>query len=141
MEIAGKVEWALLVSDSGSDNVNRPVDDELEGIDLERVLAQIDITYSNSMIETFWRSLKHSWLYLHGLETESELRRLIAFYVESHNEVMPHPAFQGQTSNEMFFGTRDAVVSRLASARVQAQAERLARNRSLGCGFCIGRAG
>ncbi len=141
MEIAGKVEGALLVSDAGSENVNRLVDDELEGIDLERVLAQIDVTYSNSMIEAFWRSLKHSWLYLHGLETESELRRLIAFYVESHNEVMPHSVFQGQTPNEMFFGTGDAVVSRLASDRVQAQAERLALNRSLGCGFCIGRAG
>ena len=84
--------------------MNRNVDDELEGIGLERVLAQIDVTYSNSMIEAFWRSLKHSWLYLHGLETESELRRLIAFYVEAHNEVMPHSAFEGQTPNEVFFG-------------------------------------
>jgi len=141
MEIAGKVEGALLVSDAGSENVNRNVDDELAGIDLERVLAQVDVTYSNSMIEAFWRSLKHSWLYLHSLETESELRRLIAFYVESHNEVMPHSAFEGQTPNEVFFGTGDSVVAKLASDRVQAQAERLARNRSAGCGVCIARAG
>ena len=79
--------------------VNRNVDAELEGMDLERLLAQIDVTYSNSMTEAFWRSLKHSWLYLHHLETESELRRLIAFYVESHNKVMPHAAFEGQTSS------------------------------------------
>jgi transposase InsO family protein len=141
MEIAGKVEGALLVSDAGSENVNRNVDDELAGIDLERVLAQVDVTYSNSMIEAFWRSLKHSWLYLHSLETESELRRLIAFYVESHNEVMPHSAFEGQTPNEVFFGTGDSVVAKLASDWVQAQAERLARNRSAGCGVCIARAG
>jgi putative transposase len=88
---------------AGSENVNRNVDDELEGIDLEQVLAQIDVTYSNSMIEAFWRSLTHSWLYLHGLEPESELRRLIAVYVEAHNEVMPHSAFDGQTPNEVFF--------------------------------------
>ena len=141
MEIAGKVEGSLLVSDAGSENVNRNVDDELEGIDLERVLAQIDVTYSNSMIEAFWRSLKHSWLYLHGLETESELRRLIAFYVDAHNEVMPHSAFEGHTPNEVFFGTGDAVVAKLAADRVHAQAERMARNRSVGCGVCIGRAG
>ena len=141
MEIAGKVEGSLLVSDAGSENVNRNVDDELEGVDLERVLAQIDVTYSNSMIEAFWRSLKHSWLYLHGLETESELRRLIAFYVEAHNEVMPHSAFEGHTPNEVFFGTGDAVVAKLAADRVHAQAERMARNRSAGCGVCIGRAG
>ena len=93
----------------GSKKPNRTVDDELEGIDFDRVLAQIDVTYSNSMIDAFWRSLKHAWLYLHGLETESELRRLIAFYVEAHNEVMPHSAFEGQTPNEVFFGTGDAV--------------------------------
>jgi transposase InsO family protein len=49
------------------------------------------------MIEAFWRSLKNSWLYLNGLESESGLRRLIAFYVQAHNEVMPHSAFKGQT--------------------------------------------
>jgi putative transposase len=141
MEIVGKVEGALLVSDAGSENVNRNVDDALEGVDLERVLAQIDVTYSNSMIEAFWRSLKHSWLYLHGLETETELRRLVAFYVEAHNDVMPHSAFAGQTPNEVFFGTGDAVAARLAAKRVQAQTERIDRNRSAGCGVCIARAG
>lgn len=79
--------------------------------------------------------------YLQGLETESELRRLIAFCVEAHNEVMPHSAFEGQTPNEVFFGTGDAVVAKLAAERVQAQAERMARNRSAGCGVCIWGAG
>jgi putative transposase len=140
-EIAGKVEGALLVSDAGSENVNRNVDDALDDVDLERVLAQVDVTYSNSMIEAFWRSLKHSWLYLHGLESESELRGLVAFYVEAHNDVMPHSAFDGQTPNEVFFGAGDAVVAKLAAERVQAQAERMARNRSAECGLCIGRPG
>ncbi len=76
------------MTDAGSENVNRDVDDELGGANLERVLAQIDVTFSNSMIEAFWRSLKNSWLYLHGLESESGLRRLIAFYVQTHNEVI-----------------------------------------------------
>ncbi len=92
------------MTDAGSENVNRDVDHELSGANLERVLAQIDVTYSNSMIEAFWRSLKNSWLYLHGLESESGLRRLIAFYVQAHNEVMPHSAFNGQTPDEVFFG-------------------------------------
>ena len=138
MEIAGKVEGSLLVSDAGSENVNRNVDDQLEDIDLERVLAQIDVTYSTSMIEAFWRSLKHSWLYLHGLETESELRRLIAFYVEAHNEVMPHSAFEGQTPDEMYFGTGGAVAINLAIARQAAREERMRTNRAARCGVCIG---
>ncbi len=61
--------------------------------------------------------------------------------MEAHNDVMPHSAFEGQTPNEVFFGTGDAVVAKLASDRVQAQTERMARNRSVGCGVCLGRAG
>jgi hypothetical protein len=61
--------------------------------------------------------------------------------MEAHNDVMPHSAFEGQTPNEVFFGTGDAVVAKLASDRVQAQTERMARNRLVECGVCLGRAG
>ncbi len=51
--VGGGLEGALVISDSGSESVNRHVDDELEETHLECVLAQIDVTYSNSMIEAF----------------------------------------------------------------------------------------
>ncbi len=116
--------------------MNWGVDDELSGANLERVLAQIDVTYSNSMIEAFWRSLKHSWLYLHGLESESGLGHLIAFYVQAHNEVMPHSAFNGQTPDEVYFGTGSAIAAELAVGRVRARELRMARNRGAQCGVC-----
>jgi putative transposase len=72
------------------------------------------------MLEAFWRSLRHSWLYLHGLESESGLRSLIAFYVQVHNEVLPHSAFNGQTPDEVYFGTGSAIAAKLASARERA---------------------
>jgi transposase InsO family protein len=53
---------AVAIADSGSENVNGAVDDLLDGKDLSRVLAQVEVTFSNSMLEAFWRSLKHSWL-------------------------------------------------------------------------------
>jgi transposase InsO family protein len=129
---------ALVVTDAGSEHVNRSVDVELDDSNLQRVLAQIDATYSNSMIEAFWRSLKHSWLYLHGLESESELRRLIAFYVKAHNQVMPHSAFNGQTPNEIYFGTGGMVASELAIGRAAAQIARMGRNRESRCRVCDG---
>ena len=135
-EIVGNKDRSLVVTDAGSENLNRDVDDELSGANLERVLAQIDVTYSNSMIEAFWRSLKNSWLYLHGLESESVLRRLVAFYVQAHNEVMPHSAFGGQTPNEVYFGTGSAVAAKLASGRARARDARMARNRRTRCGVC-----
>jgi transposase InsO family protein len=140
-EVIGNVGGTLVVTDAGSENVNRDVDVELDDANLERVLAQIDVTYSNSMIEAFWRSLKHSWLYLHGLESEPELRRLIAFYVQAHNGVMPHSAFDGQTPDEVYFGRGGEVAAELAVGRARARDARLARNRAARCDVCTGRGG
>jgi transposase InsO family protein len=78
-------EHTIVVADSGSENVNGAVDDLLDGEELTRVLAQVEITFSNSMIEAFWRSLKHSWLYLHSLNSFTDLRRLTESYVTAHN--------------------------------------------------------
>ncbi len=93
-----------LMTDSGVENVNEVVDDFLDGSVIRRVLAQVEVVESNSMIEAFWRSLRHQWLYLHELDSLEKLRPLVAFYVEQHNTVMPHSAFGGQTPDEMSFG-------------------------------------
>ena len=45
------------------------------------------------------------------------VKPLIAFYVEQHNTVMPHSAFDGATPDEMFFGGPDAVAQGLAEKR------------------------
>ena len=95
----------MLYADSGSENVNGVVDATLFSACLERVLAQVDVTFSNSMIEAFWRSLKHQWLYLNSLDSFEHLRIHVAFYVDPHNTQMPHAAFSGQTPDEMYFGT------------------------------------
>jgi transposase InsO family protein len=105
---------------------------------LTRVLAQVEVTFSNSMIEAFWRSLKHAWLYLHTLDSLAALRRLIEFYVAAHNEVMPHSAFQGQTPDEVFFGIGDDITARLAQARESAREKRMKENRAARCGACVG---
>ncbi len=128
----------IVVADAGSENVNGEVDDLLDGEEWTRVLAQVEITFSNSMIEAFWRSLKHSWLYLHTLDSFVALRRLVEFYVTAHNEVMPHSAFQGQTPDEVFFGIGDEVTKRLSEARESARKKRMKENRAAGCGVCVG---
>ncbi len=127
-----------MVADSGSENVNGAVDEILKGEELTRVLAQVEVTFSNSMIEAFWRSLKHAWLYLHTLDNLTALGRLIEFYVTAHNEVMPHAAFGGQTPNEMYFGTGDAVAAELVTARKTAREDRIKANRAAACGVCVG---
>jgi putative transposase len=138
LQLKNYPEHTIVVADSGSENVNGAVEDLLDGEELTRVLAQVEITFSNSMIEAFWRSLRHSRLYLHSLNSFAVLRRLTEFYVTAHNEVMPHSAFEGQTPDEIFFGTGDQVTQDLAAARINARDKRIRENRAARCGVCVG---
>jgi transposase InsO family protein len=124
------------VMDSGVENVNGTVNELVSDGTIQRILAQVDIVESNSMIEAWWRQLKHQWLYLNELDSESSIRKLIAFYVEQHNSVVPHFAFQGQTPDEMYFGTGAKVPVDLNDKRAAARAARLAHNRALSCDRC-----
>jgi putative transposase len=127
---------ATVVADSGLENVNGEVDSLFGLGQLRRVLAQVEVTFSNSMIGAWWRSLKHGWLYLHELDTFAALEKLVAYYVEQHNTVLPHAAFAGQTPDEMYFGCGDHVPGGLAAGHARARAARLKSNRQLSCGAC-----
>ena len=105
---------ATVLADQGVENCNADVDALIEQGLLRRVLAQVEISFSNSLIEAWWRSLKHDWLFLHPLESVTQVRRLVGFYVEQHNAHMPHSAFRGQTPDEMYFGTGASVPDQLA---------------------------
>jgi transposase InsO family protein len=128
----------LLFADSGIENINSKVDAPLFSACLERVLAQVDVAYSNSMIEAFWRSLKHNWLYLNSLVSIERLRSLAKFFVEEHNTQMPHSAFSGQTPDEMYFGAAVDLPAQLEAARSKVRAKRLAANRAMTFDQCSG---
>jgi transposase-like protein len=122
--------------DGGVENFNAAVDKLVQTGLLKRVLAQTEIQFSNSMIESWWRVLKHQWLYLNTLDHVATVRKLVAFYVEQHNQRLPHSAFQGQTPDEMYFGTGADVPKPLVTARIEARQSRLAANRALNCQNC-----
>jgi len=125
-----------LLADAGVENVNTRVDELVSSGVLQRILAMTEIGFSNSMIESWWRALKHQWLYLNTLDTVASLRRLVAFYVEEHNTRLPHSAFSGQTPDEMYFGTGSHVPHELDSKRAAARASRLEANRAATCETC-----
>ncbi len=122
--------------DSGSENLNGAVDRVFDVSPLRRVLAQVDVSYSNSLIEAWRRSLRHQWLYLHPLDTLTTVRTLVGWYVREHNAVLPHAAFQGQTPDELYFGVGADVPDRLARQRHEARQTRLDRNRQAACSRC-----
>jgi hypothetical protein len=66
----------------------------------------------------------------------ARLEKLVAFFVDAHNAQMPHPAFCGQTPDEMYFGTAATLPDELAEARKKARERRLAANRAASCDRC-----
>jgi transposase InsO family protein len=126
----------VVLADGGVENVNAQVDDLINTGVLRRVLAFTELEFSNSMIEAWWRTLKHQWLFLHSLDSVTTVRRLVAFYVDEHNRVLPHSAFRGQTPDEMYFGTGDTVPADLTARLAAARRTRLEANRSASCETC-----
>jgi transposase InsO family protein len=115
--VFGTASPPTLLADAGveykNDSVNALIDSGL----LRRILAQTEIHFSNSMIEAWWRCLKHPWLFPHPLDSMAKVRNLVDFHVAEHNSRLPHSAFRGQTPDQMYFGTGDAVPNRLAAVR------------------------
>jgi putative transposase len=126
----------MVVADSGVENVNRHVDALVQAGVVRRVLALVEVSFSNSMIEAWWRSLRHQWLCLHTLADVPTVKRLVAFYVAQHNTVMPHAAFRGQTPDEIYFGRGERVPSQLRLAHHVAREQRLRENRAARCRMC-----
>jgi len=126
----------VVLADAGVENVNAQVDELIHTGVLRRVLAFTELKFSNSMIEAWWRSLKHQWLFLHSLDSVTTVRRLVAFYVDEHNRVLPHSAFRGQTPDEMYLGTGATVPADLRARAAAARRARVKANRSALCETC-----
>jgi transposase InsO family protein len=123
--------------DSGIENTNSTVTALVEKGTIARVLAQVEVVFSNSMIESWWRLLKHQWLYLNTLDSVEMVRKLVEFYVEQHNTHIPHSAFKGwQTPDEMYFGKGEELPEQLFAARLKAKQSRRAANLAVRCAAC-----
>ncbi len=125
-----------VMADGGIENFNAGVDELVDGGLLGRVRALVDVRFSNSMIESWWSTLKHQWLFLHRLETVAAVRRHVAFYVPEYNATIPHAAFSGQTPDEIYFGRGGEISAKLETGKRAARERRLAVNRAAWCERC-----
>ena len=74
-----EAEPPQLMVDGGVENYNASVDAAIISLNLKRVLAQTEVTFSNSMIEAWWRVLKHQWLFLNELDSLSKVTSVVTF--------------------------------------------------------------
>ena len=129
-------EQPTLLADRGVENFNSAVDRLVDSGLLRRLLAMTEISFSNSLIESWWRAIKHQWPYLSTLDRVGTLETLVAFYVDEHNRHLPHSAFRGQTPDEMHFGTGRPIPDRLDADKKAARQSRMEVNRSTSYPTC-----
>jgi len=91
-----------LIVDGGGENKSRSVKNLEDKGHFKKQIARFEISFSNSMIETLFRSLKHNYLYHRDIRRLLSLRKEVDFWFKEHNERIPHTAFKGETPLERF---------------------------------------
>ena len=81
-------------------------------------------------------TFQYGWLFINVLDTTANVRRLFEFYVQQHNQVMPHWALKKSTPDEVYFGTGVGILERLEKEHAQAQEARLKVNQGSTCETC-----
>jgi putative transposase len=126
----------IILVDGGSENRVEKYGDTLQWAKERMRRALVDIAYSNSMIEAFWRKIKYSFLFKYNLDSLATVKRLIEKFINRYITIMPHSAFRGQTPDEIFFGNAPDIEKRLVEERTKAREKRIEFNRALSCDAC-----
>lgn len=124
--------------DSGTENLNYHVDELVANGQITRTIAQIEIDFSNSMVEALFSRLKHNYLYLKNLSSIGVVQQHVDKYLIDSNENMPQPVLNGATPLEMITGKwtieyQSKLIQQTNSARIKRKHE----NKSSQCKICL----
>jgi transposase-like protein len=123
--------------DGGTENLNRHVDHLVQSGIIKRTIEQIDISFSNSVIESFFRTIKHRWPFMLSLDDLASVRKHVGEFIEDCNTLIPHSALRGATPLEMYLGNwLPAQMDELQHAERRDKVERRIANLSSACKFC-----
>jgi len=132
-----KLDVPELYVDGGTENNNKDVDQLIDDRILTRTIAQIDVIFSNSMIERLFYSLKNNFLYFQSLSSFNVLKHLVNYYFNEHNDRIPHSAFNGATPKEAFLGRiQENSLIKFKSQRENTIKKRIKKNKEKACRLC-----
>jgi len=126
-----------LLVDGGSENNNHHVETLIQssGGTIHKLIAQKEIDFSNSMVESVNHLLKNGYLRPMGIDSPKHLPDAIDFSINDINHVRPHNAIGGLVPIEAL--RRITINTEERQQQLQkARAERLEHNRKNICGKC-----
>jgi len=95
-----------LYLDGGSENNNGLIDNflSLDDVSIRKIIAQVDVHYSNSMIEAMNKLLKYRYLFIQNIPDDEALRKHLEYFIPVYNNIRPHILLKGKTPDEAFYG-------------------------------------
>lgn len=136
-KIKSKSQNLYLIVDGGGENKNDKVKKLEDKGHFKKQVARFEISFSNSMIEAVFRSIKNNYLYSQEIKNPKSLRRHVDFWFKEHNERIPHTAFKGETPFEKF----NQIWSKKQEVRILVRQEdaiklRIKHNQRVFCKIC-----
>jgi len=123
-----------LIVDGGPENNNRFVTDFLDSTDIRKLVARVDVRYSNSMIEAVNKIIKYDYIFRKPIPDPEHAVPAAAEAIGDYNE-RPHYALKGLCPNQSHSGLSfDQEAYR--TALIDSRERRLSENRS-SCNPCM----
>ncbi|HAP44070.1 MAG: hypothetical protein A2087_12790 [Spirochaetes bacterium GWD1_61_31] len=123
-----------LISDGGIENVNQTVAGYLATVPLHLLVAQTDVSFSNSMIETANKIVKYRYIFNRTILDLAHLEAVVGAAVKNYNN-RPHYALHDLTPEQIYAGKLFDTVAYQEQLR-QARELRLASNQGY-CPSCV----
>ncbi|HZK64311.1 MAG TPA: hypothetical protein VFC34_09205 [Puia sp.] len=131
--VPAKISECMLLTDDGSENyrIAKQLITESDASKIRHVIAQVDVHYSNSMIEAANKQLKYRFLYHQNINDFSHLKGYLSKAILDFNNC-PHGVLNGLTPMEVLQGKiyDKETQNNLLSLSVQS---RISENQQLKC--------
>jgi putative transposase len=131
--LPSKINECTLLTDDGSENYGE-AKKFVDGNDqpkINHLIAQVDVHYSNSMIEAANKQLKYRFLYHQKIGDYSQLKQYVDKAVEDFNN-RPHHVLQGLSPMEVLKGKRHDEAAEKKLLEIAKQ-NRIKENQRLKC--------
>ena len=120
----------LLVTDHGLALISRDFPDYLGPHGLGHILASPCHPRTNGKIKRYHRSCK-KWVLMEVWETPMALEREIVRFIDDYNSQRHHDTLGNVTSDDVYFGRREAILACRAVLKKRTLAQRRASNRTV----------
>lgn len=87
-------------TDRGSNYISKGLNDYLKSLQITHSFSRAYVPYDNSVMESFFASLKREELYRKKYRSEKEFYKAVDDYIEFYNEQRPHAKLQYKTPNQ-----------------------------------------